>query len=230
MKRIIRIFVVVAILIGGSGCMLFGKESRTEKMMKHLNAKYDDAFSDPSPYGGGMGPSNTTEIHVKSKKYPDARVWASYTVNEDESVTYSDNYVTVKYEAETRAALQKVMEEVIGDDGEVLTFYSLALRGTENSFDDNTTLSEFMKSSDADIGFTSVVRKGYKLDKKTFEKRLQKTFSDANITVSSGKIYFAETDEQFEDINKVPSRVASKLQRLLFSTYENELYSAKWRI
>ena len=228
-KKLAKIILIVTILIGGSGCMFTKKESRKDKMMKHLHEKYDDIFYDQSPFGGGMGPSNTTQMLVTSQKYPDSRVWASYTVEEDGSITYADNYVEVKYEVQTREGIQKVMEEIVGRE-DVLVFYSVGYPGSKTPFDDDTTLEEYLASTEAWIIFTSVVRNGYKLNKKEFEAKIQEKFPDAGIKLRAGTVYFAENDEEYSKPSQLTSKVEGNMQRLLFGINEDGSYrTLDWR-
>ena len=212
---------ILLVCLGGCAGNLFGASGSsgdaTEKMIAYLDNKYDDTFTYSEPFGGGIG-ATTKQIYVKSKKFPKANVWAEYS-DEDGKEVFSDNYVSVKYEDNVRSLLQHMLNSVAGCD--VLLWYDIGSKGWPNHFTDKTTLSEYISSVDAGIGFVAVVPDTYVLDKEKFDARLLQAAQGEKIEIRGGTVYFAQTADQYTDPDSLSTRELDSIPQLVFSTSTN---------
>ena len=135
--KAILCFMMIFLLTGVTGCMN-NKESVVDKMVSYMNEKYDDHFEYSAPFGGGPD-ATSTHIIVSSEKYPEAEIWVEY-YTKDSNEIFADNYVSYKYEEQTRNALQNLLEDVF--DSEIKLRYGVGSKGSVNDFTNNTSFKQ----------------------------------------------------------------------------------------
>lgn len=158
--------------------------SITDRMLGYINAKYpEDSFSFVSVTGGGAGASSKN-IVVSSRNYPDCEVYVRYTKN-GENESFTDNYLSVKYEAQTVSLLEKTLTSVMGD--EIFLDYDLSRYACPNE-DGNMSFVEYISSPSAAISFVAVVNHEIN-DKEQLENDLGVAITQAQICCNA-TIYF----------------------------------------
>lgn len=213
MKKILTIVFIIITMIGVSGCM----NNSQDKMITYMNNKYDDEFVYYEPFGGGIG-STSKQIIVKSKKYPEAKIWVAYY----DDYTFADNYVDFKYEQKTKEFLQTYLKNIFGCDVKVI--YSVSAKGNRNSFDGNTSFDDYIESDESNIGIKVVVDIDFKKENQIISIFEEKVSNDNIIRFAD--IYFAETTEQFNNFDGTLSNV----KRIVFSkNVEDESCICEWR-
>lgn len=212
------------LLLGVVGCMR--TESNADKMVAYMNEKYDDRFEYAAPFGGGPG-ATSTQITVKSEKFPDAEIWVEYYTENGKDV-FADNYVDYKFEVETRDLLQKMLEEAFECD--VILGFGVGTKGTRNSFTDETTFEDYIGSVDAYIGFNAVVRYGSEIENKDqIEERFLSVLDSYGI-IANGSVYFAQTDETFKAFDTLSAAQQDSLKCLSFNMSGSGRFSScEWR-
>lgn len=189
-KRLILCLQIFAISMGVCGCMTnnigftSGKNSITDRMLDYINAKYpEDSFSFASVSGGGAGASSKN-IVVSSRNYPDCEVYVRYT-QDGENESFTDNYLSVKYEAQTVSLLEKTLVSLVGND--IFLDYDVSRYACPNE-DGDMSFTEYISSPSAEIGFTAVVNYDVK-DRGQFENDFRSAIVQAKICCFA-TIYF----------------------------------------
>lgn len=220
-KRLILCLLILAISMGVCGCMAnnidssSGKSSITDRMLDHINAKYpEDSFSFASASGGGAGASSKN-IVVSSRNYPDCEVYVRYTTD-GENESFTDNYLSVKYEAQTVSLLESTLASVVGN--EMFLDYDLSRYACPNE-DGNMSFAEYISSPSAAIGFVAVVNYDIK-DREQFENDLEATIAQAGICCIA-TIYFEGNVEVVRSLTSegVSSYIFDKSYTDVFSFY-----------
>lgn len=187
------------------------KESTTEKMVAHMNDKYDDHFEFSAPFGGGPGAA-TKQIIVKSELFPDAQIWVEYYVQDGKDV-FVDNYLDYKFEQQTRDVLQELLEDVF--DGGVILSYNVGTAVTPNTFSDATTFKEYSSSPESNIGFNAVVSQNQEISDEFIESRILKVLMDSGV-IASGSIYFSINESTFKPLSKLNFEERHSMRRFSF--------------
>lgn len=205
------------LMIGVSGCM--DRNSTVDKMVAYMNDKYDDHFEYAAPFGGRPG-ATSKQIIVSSEQYPEAQVWVEY-YEQDGKEVFADNYIDYKYEEQTRALLQELMENTF--DGKATVLYSVPSKGGTNSFSDRTTFEEYI--SNTRIGFRAIVLLPSGIDCMPLENRLKEAVKHCELT-AFGTVYFTDDGQEFEKAFDRPQRDMDLLYRLQFSMDEPGAFSS----
>ena len=216
---------VCIFMMGASGCM--NRNSTADRMVAYMNEKYDDHFEYAAPFGGGPG-AVSKQIIVTSEKFPKAQVWVE-CYEKDGREIFADNYVSYKYEEQTRAALYRLMEDAFHCEAAV--FYGVGTKGTANDFTENTTFAEYSSSIQADIGFQAcVLRKTSEDDADTLKSDLKKAVESAGLTVF-GTIYFTDDPGSLDGFSKLPLKDLDLLDQIHFDMDgPNSFKQLEWRM
>jgi hypothetical protein len=201
-------------------------ESKTDKMVAYMNAKYNDHFEYSAPFGGGAG-ATSTQIIVKSEQFPNAQIWVEcYT--RDGKDAFADNYVDYKYEQQTKEALTSMLNDVFKCDSK-LTF-GVGTKGSRNNLSNTTTFAEYIGDRDSQVGFSAVISNAYaNVDTATIEAALKSNLRENGITVY-GTIYFPVESSQFDDWESLPTSIISTLPNLYFRMDDiNSFEELTWR-
>lgn len=191
----IKKIILLLSLILLCGC---GKESITDKMISYMNNKYsEDTFEFSAPTGGGTGSTYKT-IMVSSREFPNSEVYVRY--NSD--FGYSDNYLGVKYDYQTREVLNSILSSVT-NESYVFLDYEVSRYACPNK-DGNMTFEDYIVSSDNGVGFIAVVN--YIVENRgEFVERLEDAFKTSGI-YCLGTVYF---EEDLDKIMKLKSETVS---------------------
>lgn len=201
-------------------------ENIVNGMVQYMNDKYtDDTFAYKGPFGGGAG-ADTKTIIVSSKNYPDRNIYVRHNFNG--SNVYTDNYLGVRYSAQTENAVKDVLNGVISCD--YLLFYEVDRYACPNTAG-TLSFEEYIASDASCIGFTVVVN-GIVENKASFEASLQKAMVDAGICCSA-TIYFDNGSGAFDTLKTtgLSGYTFKKLYSDVFSFDMNsnqEFSSSQW--
>ena len=192
MKKTVLFFMVIFLMIGVCGCMVFDRDtSIEEQMIAKMNEKYsDDTFEYKSPFGGGAGVDSKTII-VSSQKYPGKDIYVRYMDGE-----YTDNYLSVKYQEQTENLIRNTLNNVLECD--YLLIYEPNRYACPNS-NGEISFEEYIGQEKSSISFTVVSREKV-LDKTLFEKTIEAAVIKAGICVTAGTIYFDNGSDEFDTL------------------------------
>lgn len=208
-SKIFFLCLMTFLVIGVAGCM--NKESVVDKMVAYMNEKYDDHFGYSAPFGGGPD-ATSTQIIVRSEKYPNAQIWVEY-YTEDGKEIFADNYVSYKYEEQTRNTLQVLLKDVFHND--IKLRYSVGTKGTINSFTNDTSFEEYVSNPASYIGFRAFV-----LDDGSCislaENELKSAIDESGMIIS-GLIFITDDAAFFEKAFDLPSKDLSQINQLQIS-------------
>ena len=197
MKRVILIFFLCILVIGVSGCMN-GRKAMYDRMVSYMNEKYDDKFEFITAYGGSLG-SNVRRITVSSEKYPGKEISVRCILENDNEI-YSDNYIGVKYEEQTRELIRSILQSCYGQ--EVFLIYRVNNLAMPPSFTADMSFDEYKAESGAAVTFTAIVKYGLTgTAKEEAAAVLKKKIMDAGL-YCSGTVYFASDIEDFSSLTE----------------------------
>lgn len=132
----------------------FNKRYDINEFVNYMNEKYiDDTFTYKNITGGHLG-SNTKKILVESKKYPGKPITVIRT-EKDGNYIYTDTYLGVKFEDQTRTYLKNKLSEKFGN--KVYVNYiadDLACTSNGSSY---TTFEEYIANEYSHIFFTAII-------------------------------------------------------------------------
>jgi len=203
MKKISILILSVILMMGVSGCMNTGRNEKEniginkaktihEKMLAYMNERYDDTFTFDSSFGGSVG-IDSTQITVKSDKYPDEKIWVEYVVENGEEYYY-DNYIDYKYENETKEYLLAIMCEVF-NGSDVVVEYNVDSGGTRNEYDKSITFEQYIKGESTPIVFSAYIDTEIReQDKERVIDLITAKFVDKLEMKVVGKIYFEKSE------------------------------------
>ena len=200
------------------------KTSVVDMMIDYMNEKYDDHFEYAEPFGGKPG-DKTKQILVKSEKYPDAKIWVEhYSQNGDDA--FADNYVSYKYENQTREALQSLLMNVFGS--EVKVSYTVGLRGLRNNFTDNTSFEQYITDPASMIVFRAfVLDNGSAVSKG--DNDLKKAIDESGF-VLFGTVYVTDNRDYYDEAFDLSYIEQSKIMALEINmSAPHEFLTFKWR-
>ena len=210
----------VTFIFGVYGCMAngigfnFGKKTLTDRMVDYMNETYpEDEFAYAAPWGGGAGISGKS-IVVSSRNFPDSGIYVYYS-RDGENEEFFDNYIGVKYEAQTVALLRAIMRQVVDGDDYFLEYGV----GTHDcpAGDGNMSFEEYVSLKESHIGFNAVVSADL-LDREQFEADFTTALIQAGIC-SMGQIYFAK------DLETVRSMTEADFSLMIYhKTYIDQLF------
>ena len=194
MKRISILFIIIALMIGVSGCMNNSfdvKNTSSNELVDYMNEKYDDKFSYKAPFGGGAG-ATTKQILVTSKKYPDYDIWVEYSY---ENESFNDNYIDYKYKTRLEEYLIERIENTFKTDANVKCEVSTS--GSYVVFNADITFDEYLNEINQKNAFSAVVKNVDIDNKKKIEEQLEEIFTE-NKSGFFGTIYFVEDEVNIE--------------------------------
>lgn len=196
-----------------------------DRMMEYVNNKYSrDVFSYEHITGGHLG-SNVTTIIVSSKEYPNTTIRVMCTVVDGNEV-FSDTYLGIKYETETRDYISQLMEQAFGSKGFV--YYTPDDLGCTKTGSETSTFEEYIADPSSNIHFWAVVN--YCPDNKAETLDLLKKLL-ANATVS-GNIYFVEDSEAELDKDTATQIIETNEYAACLSIIKTDTvtyYKSEWR-
>lgn len=149
-KRIIIMAILLAVLLlGGNGCMKKNsvENSPEENNQKNINdvalaymeQRYGGDFEYDVPWGNSL--SGTHELLVKCDSLPDQQILVQIENYKQEKKIFRDNYLAVKYQAESIEFFHNCATEVFG---EANIYYEIAMDGLSPELPADATLTEFL--------------------------------------------------------------------------------------
>lgn len=173
-----------------------------EEMVAYMNEKYDDHFEYAAPFGGGPG-AVSKQIIVTSEKFPEAQIWVQRDEKDGKEV-FTDNYVSYKYEEQTRAFLRELLENAF--HGKAAIFYGVGTRGTGGEFADDTTFEAYISNIFSDIGFQAcVLIEDSGADIRSFEDDLKKEIQSSGL-IAFGTVYFTTDPGRFREVSELSEK------------------------
>ncbi len=185
MKKAVLFLMVIFLMIGACGCGMKGQD-KVDMMVSYINEKYsDDTFEYVSMSGGHLG-SNTTKIVVKSEKYPNKEIRVICSEVDGELV-YSDTYLNIKFEEDTRSYIEQALSNAFGD--RVYVQYIPDDTGSMKRGTSDTQFSDFISDSTTYVYFNAVVVSENVDEEETISK-IKDAFAEG---VVLGDIYFVDS-------------------------------------
>lgn len=173
-----------------------------DKIVAHMNGKYDDKFTFRLPVHQRLG-SFLVRINMNSEKYPGKKVYASCFRDEEDNVVITDNYVGIKFEKEVRDSISKMLTDMYGDG--VLVLYETSATISSLKFDDKTSFEEFAGSKSACIFFNAIVYWPKDKFKQDHEDSIIKSKLIDSGICCSGTVYFTENKNLITGISESDS-------------------------
>ena len=203
-----------------SDFMGFDERYDINEFVNYMNEKYtDDTFTYKNITGGHLG-SNTKKVLVESQKYPRKPITVIRT-REDGNYDYTDTYLGVKFEEQTRTYLKNKLSEKFGN--KVYVDYiadDLACTSNGSSY---TTFEEYIANEYSHIFFEAII--GCDVNDNTKDAILNKikdAFSSATILAN---IYFVDENiasSNYDTYDEFTSYIQNKqYNKKLFLIKEN---------
>lgn len=165
-----------------------------QKMVEYITDKYNEPFTFIRIYGGYSG-TDLHKILVRSERYPEKEICVIY---DSENDVYSDNYLGIKYEEETKQYLISTLAGCFG--GDVYVHYladNLAMTENGNA---GTTFNEYIRSAQSGISFTAIISTGRTEEENdVLLNDLQRSMSEAGLCCN-GKIYFCDAGVKINEL------------------------------
>lgn len=199
MKKLIIAILAVLFMMGACTNMrlrdFFGN-SLQDKMMNYINEKYDDSFTFLNTYGGRIG-ADYHKIIVSSEKYPNKEIVVTCYVSDD-GETYSDNYLSIKYEDDTRACIEEMIKSLYGEN--CFIYYRPNLLSMPSGASNDMSFDEYIGKATSGISFTAIVNvENAEVSKEAELESLKKALHNAGLCCS-GTIYF---DDRGQDLTRL---------------------------
>lgn len=197
-KQLSFLLVVIMTMSGVCGCMNIKKRANFEdRMLAHINEKYDDNFTYKGSFGGGAG-VESKQILCSSEKYPGEDVLVMLYTDENGKECIVDNYVGIKYKQETIDLLGEVLAEVFDENYKL--FYENSLQAYTKGATNEMTFSEYIAEASSGIGFTAIVSNEYTVDQSEVERRIEKALVERGINCGLSTIYFDNGSGAYEKV------------------------------
>lgn len=197
-RIIVLLLLMTSILMNLNGCI---GRSIDDKMVDYMNEKYpDDHFEYKEPFGGGAG-AESHQIIVRSENYPDKDIYVYYTVRDDNTEIYEDNYRGFVYEEQTKECLAEFMKECL-DGEDFIMFYDVS---TVFYFDDQPdgSFESFISSPTAGVVLFCVVNmEGKELDRQAFADRYKRLVEEKHVCFEKTRILFDEGTEAYNELEQ----------------------------
>lgn len=175
-----------AFLIGTVGCAITNQDVASD-MIGYINEKYpEDTFEFVSLSGGHLG-SSTKSILAKSAKYPGSLVQITCDWVDGEP-SYSDTYLDVKFEEQTRNYIDTALTSAFGTDLAVHYVPNDIVGSKEGA--DTTTFYEYISNDTTYVYFYAVVVLE-NVDEDVVTEKVKEAFRDS---VLMGDIYFVNKE------------------------------------
>ena len=229
MKRmIIAVILIIAIVMGGTGCMyreyeIMGEsQNATEQALKYLEEKYSETFTYAAPYKNDMFGSK--EFFVTCKSLPGQRVWVQVEDPHAKNKVFRDNYLAVKYEQQT---IDYVKELVTAHYPSVNIFYEANTKGLDLPVD--ADFSQYLREGSAKLIVMLELKESEFVGPEPFEQiaaEIEKTCNYITLTmiVTSDDVYGTMDRGELNDCLSVDDCVMWGKVRLM----DGQLYT-EWQ-
>ena len=168
MKRFLAIFLLITILLGGSGCTMNptqttestesgGKEvtvnKNTARILHHLEEKYGEPFFYVGPTGDSMSGTHSFFVGCDSMPGEEIKVSIDHYNKEDELIR--DNYLLFKYHNEIYDMLLRGLQTEFGD---VVLYYLPGVSVPRANLPADASLDDLLDDSGIIISASAEVR------------------------------------------------------------------------
>ena len=179
MKKImIAALLIVAILVGGTGCMKQNNESFRELALCYMEEKYGEPFVFVSSWGSSYANKGIQEIVVHCESQSEDILVRG--VKEGDAYTFSDSYLAVKYKEQMASAVKALSDEFFGESK---VFYTVMKQALSPDLPANATFDEY--STDPGSGivvYVAVPRRAFSGDQvQAFAEMFRKTGMTASV-------------------------------------------------
>lgn len=194
-------------------------------LVKYLNDRYDDHFAYVSPFGGTLG-DTSTQILASSERYPDHNVWVCHEIVNGVE-TYSDNYVDIVHEAETKAKLEQMFSNCF--NGSARTNYAAQMYTWNDGFTDSTSFDEYFHTRSTPYIFSAhiVSANTAPWDEQSTVRCVIEAIQAEGIDVAA-TFFFFTTSEDYDRGSVTDA--SSDVYRLFLCYYDNQIKSSSWRL
>lgn len=147
----------VVLVLGGCGCMgLFQKkmESAVQVALNYMAQRYGQEFVYAGPFGGGYNGSAPKTFLVQTADGENIRQILVEVQQVGDQYQVRDNYLAIKYEPQTQAALQQIADSVFGT---TTVYYTAATAVLSRQLPANATFEQYLSATGSDIIATIVV-------------------------------------------------------------------------
>ena len=186
LKNLSLLLLSTIILIGVCGCIK-PENNYIDRMVNHLNEKYDDKFEYSSEFGGGAG-ANYKKILCSSKNYPDEEVCVFLEIDENGNEIIEDNYLSVKYKEQVVELIDQILTDNFGVEYKM--YYEVDKYGFPKNSTNNTTFEEYISDPASCIGFVAIISSEYEVDRKVVEDTLREELLENSFCCRCATIYF----------------------------------------
>lgn len=189
-----------------TGCFFFqrGPKYSIPDAIKFMEERYDDTFTYLEDYDDHQPTGASYDLYLKSKKYPDQKVYIRIIRNGD-GFRYVDNYISVQYYEETRNALEEIARSVFGENFNLI--YKLGTSSAQGStYDPDMTLEEYWLTSEPDIACCLKIAPEYSDENWAVElDQLEELIKEKKICVRYS-IYYCKVQSFYEETNKTDAK------------------------
>lgn len=185
-KVLIAVILLAAVILGGSGCMSIHNHRETvpshdanELALLHMQEKYAEKFSYIAPWGDSM--TGMREFLATCDSLPGQTVLVQVENFKGEHPIYRDNYLTVKYQAQTKDYFRRVAADIFGD---AIVHYEASKLSVSSDLDAGTSFDTFYADSTTLIGvFIEIKESNY-----SSQKQLDEFFAKLNLSQGQIKV------------------------------------------
>lgn len=163
-KKIIMCSLLMILIIISStilcGCSVNNDTNRdyTTEILNYLGEKYpDDTFSVGASYGGSLGAQTVHKFYVKSKNLNRDDITVMVSTKDPDAWKFSDNYIPLKYEKQTKEYIHKCYADFFGSD--VIVNYKVDIDACADNVSFEEYLKKYLKS-----GVVMAHRNGHELE------------------------------------------------------------------
>lgn len=171
MKKImIAALLIVAILVGGTGCMFDSfistenKPSVNNQAISYMEEKYGESFEMVAPYGDSM--TGIRKILVSCDSLPGQQILVQVDNFREENKIFRDNYLAVKYREESIAFWKKCIAPACPD---VNVFYEVAKSGLSSELGADASFEEFLADDRVEMIVMMELKAGSSAGKEAIE-------------------------------------------------------------
>jgi len=202
--RIIYIFALVIIILGGGGCDMdkaigtsTWRKSLNDRMVAYMNERYDDTFTFEILLNIGR---ETRKISVLSKKFPEDKIRVLYWKT-DEGEFFNDDYHHFLFKQQTITKLNEVLTEAFEHDFKM--FYNSNIYVGIITMPADITFKEYIANKSSQINFNAVLAPGYDFsDQDAVVNKLRNTLTSHNIKILSASIIFSDDEDEYESLDR----------------------------
>lgn len=197
-KRITLAILPILVLIAFTSCSLENQFS-PEGVIEYLNSKYDTEFTYLETVGDGeLTYRKNVSAYVTHLDHEDRQVFVVAELTQD-GVKYSDSYIALKYEEDTRKYLNDMVGKVFKDYK--LIYTPVSGQTFSDEFNNDTSFDEYRINPRNLLRFDIILPDNYNWDYKNASVSHIETKIINSGTHCTVNVYRAKTKEIYDSIN-----------------------------